>query len=100
MLAAGDDGERAAYLQLPDGHQVAVAPVPARLVGHALDIAALRADVGVIVVAVQRAPDSRNTAPRWLDPDAGMGLAVGDRLMVIATADELDRFEGGSGLPA
>ena len=92
VMAPGDDDARAGYLQLPDGHQVAVVPAPDWLVGRAPDLAALRADLGIIVVAVERARDARANAPRWLDPDLGVVLEPGDRLMVIATAEELARL--------
>jgi CBS domain-containing protein len=84
-------GARVDYLELPDGHRVAVLPPPAWLIDHVLDLAALRAEMGVIVIAVRR--DTRGEAPpRWHDADAGLALAASDRLMVIATEDELARF--------
>ncbi len=91
-------GERVDYLELPDGHRVAVLPPPAWLVGQVPDLAALRAEMGVVVIAVRR--DAGGEAPpRWHDADAGLTLGPTDRLMVIATEDELARFVRAPAIP-
>jgi CIC family chloride channel protein len=84
------------YLELPDGHQVAAVGVPDWLVGRAPDVAALARDLGVKLIAVRRDPGG-DAPPRWHDADAGLTLAAGDRLMVIGTPDELERFARGPG---
>lgn len=79
------------FLELPDGHRVAVLPPPGWLIDQAPDLAALRAEMGVILIAVRR--DAGGEAPpRWHDADAGLVLRASDRVMVIATEDELARF--------
>jgi CIC family chloride channel protein len=88
-VAASDGGEASVdYMELPDGHGAAVIAVPAWLAGTVPDLARLRAEMGVIVVAVRRDAGD-DTLPRWLDPDAGVRLDPGDRLLVIATQAEL-----------
>jgi CIC family chloride channel protein len=88
-VAASDSGGASVdYMELPDGHGAAVIAVPGWLVGAVPDLAGLRADMGVILVAVRR--DTGDDAlPRWLDPDAGVRLESGDCLLVIATQAEL-----------
>ncbi|MGE0545738.1 MAG: chloride channel protein [Kofleriaceae bacterium] len=88
-----DDGNlHVNYLELPDGHRVALIPLPASLVGGGLDVGALRKELGVIIVAIRR-DRGGDASPSWLDPDHTAALAPGDRLMVIATAAELARFQ-------
>jgi Trk K+ transport system NAD-binding subunit len=88
-VAASDSGGASVdYMELPDGHGAAVIAVPGWLAGAVPDLAQLRAEMGVILVAVRR--DAGDDAlPRWLDPDAGVRLESGDRLLVIATQAEL-----------
>jgi CBS domain-containing protein len=89
VVSPGDAGVD--YLELPDGHRVAVVLAPPGMIGQALDVAALRTGLGVVVIAVRR--DAGGEAPpRWHDADAGLTLRAGDRLMVIATEDELARL--------
>jgi len=78
-------GDEVDYLELPDGHRIALVPAPRSL---KLDVGALRSELGVIVVAIRRETPG-NAPPRWLDPDATRELRADDRLMVIATETEL-----------
>jgi len=94
VLAPGADGDQVGYLELPDGHRVAIVPTPAALVGRPPDPAALRADLGVILIAVQR-PGGGDAGVRWHDADTPIALGPDDRLMVIATAAELARLDAG-----
>jgi CIC family chloride channel protein len=89
---ASDDGND--YLELPDGHRVAVVATPAWLVGRIPDLATLGRDFGIKLIAVRR--DAGGDAPpRWHDADAGLALAATDRLMVIGTSAELERLAAG-----
>jgi chloride channel protein, CIC family len=84
VFAPGDGVD---YLELPDGHRVAIVPAPARMLDQPLDVGRLRAELGVIVIGIRR--DAGDLAPRWLDPDAVRELERGDHVMVIATEAEL-----------
>ncbi|MFO0747746.1 MAG: chloride channel protein [Myxococcota bacterium] len=88
------DGERtvADYLELPDGHRVALVAPPAWMVGTPADTGLIRARFGITLVAVQRDPGG-NVRARWHDPDPEMVVGAGDRLMLVATDDELARFQ-------
>jgi hypothetical protein len=44
-----------------------------------------------VVIAVRRDPGG-DALPRWHDADAAPPLAASDRLMVIATEEELAKF--------
>jgi CBS domain-containing protein len=79
------------YVELPDGHRVAVVPAPAWLIGTAPDLSALRAEIGVILVAVRRDVGG-DALPRWIDPEPGLTLEPSDQVLVIATESELDAF--------
>jgi CIC family chloride channel protein len=88
-VAASDGADPSVdYMELPDGHGAAVIAVPGWLCGTVPDLARLRAEMGVILVAVRR-DTGGDALPRWLDPDAGVRLESGDRLLVIATQAEL-----------
>jgi CIC family chloride channel protein len=82
------------YLELPDGHKVAVVPVPAWLVGRIPDLAGLSRSLAIKLIAVRRDPGGE-APPRWHDADAGFALAASDRLMVIGTNAEIDRLATG-----
>jgi len=99
VVSLGDSGARVDYVELPDGHRIAVVPAPSWLVGRAPDLAALRAELGVLLVAVRRDPDG-NAPPRWHDADAPIAIAADDHLMVIATEAELEVLARGPGDPA
>jgi len=87
-----DDGVD--YLELPDGHRVAVVAAPDWLVGRIPDLATLGRELGIKLIAVRRDPGG-DAAPRWHDADAGLALAATDRLMVIGTSAEIDRLAAG-----
>ena len=91
QMVAGEE-TTADYLELPDGHRVALVAPPSWLVGKAPDVGLLRARYGITWVAIQRDPGG-NASPRWHDPDPEMIVAAGDRLMLVATDDELARFQ-------
>jgi len=95
VISLGDAVDSADYVELPDGHRIRDIAAPAWLVGPAFDVGALRARRGVIVVAV-RHDEGRNAPPRWIDAIDTSAIAAGDRLLVIATDDELDRFRAGA----
>jgi len=98
VTSLGGVGERVDYLELPDGHRVAVLAPPGWLVGQVIDLAEMRAEMGIIVIAVRR--DAGGEAPpRWHDADAGLAMRASDRLMVIATEDELARFVRARAIP-
>jgi len=88
------DGERRVsdFLELPDGHHVALVPPPAWLVGRTLDAADLRARFGLVFVALQHEPGG-DQPPRWLDPDPEHLVGARDRLMLVGTEEEVARFE-------
>ncbi|MCC6619725.1 MAG: chloride channel protein [Deltaproteobacteria bacterium] len=88
------DGERRVsdFLELPDGHHVALVPAPAFMIGRAIDPAALRARFGLTLVAVERDPGG-DRPPRWLDLDPELVLGPRDRLMLIGTEDEVARLQ-------
>jgi len=86
------DEARVDYLELPDGHRVMVVRAPPWLVGRSPDVSMLRSQFGVIVIAVRRDLGGEGL-PRWLDADHEPTLQQGDHLMVIATQEELHRFE-------
>lgn len=89
---ASDDGVD--YLELPDGHRVAMVTAPPWLVGSIPDLAGLARQFGTKLIAVRRDPGG-DSPPRWHDADAGFALAAGDRLMVIGTTAEIDRLAAG-----
>jgi CBS domain-containing protein len=82
------------YLELPDGHRVAVVMTPSWLIGRIPDLGELVRLYGIKLIAVRRDPGG-DTPPRWHDADAGFALAVGDRLMVIGTTAEIERLTVG-----
>jgi hypothetical protein len=82
------------YLELPDGHQVAMVTTPSWLVGRIPDLAALAREFGIKLIAVRRDPGG-DAPPRWHDADAGFALSAGDRLMVIGTTAEIERIDVG-----
>lgn len=82
------------YLELPDGHKVAVIVAPSWLVGRIPDIGGLARELGIKLIAVRRDPGG-DAPPRWHDADAGMALAANDRLLVIGTTAEIDRMAAG-----
>ena len=85
-------GDEVDYLELPDGHRVALVVAPAWVVGGKLDVGALRSELGIIVIAIRRELRG-NATPRWLDPDVTDDVRTDDRIMLIATEAELARFE-------
>lgn len=88
-----DSLDCADYVELPDGHRIRDVAAPSWLVGDGFDVGSLRARLGVIAVAVRR--EGRSGAPRWLDAADTHTVRVADRLLVIATDDELARFRAG-----
>ncbi len=88
IVSLGDRIDTADYIELPDRHRIRDIAAPDWLVGKMLDVTALRSRLGIILVAVRRAAPG-DSPPRWLDADEAHTLAPGDRLLVIATDDEL-----------
>ena len=87
----GDGAEHTDYLELPDGHRAAIVAAPSWLVGKAPDLSFLRARYGVTLIAVRK--DAGGDAlPRWHDPDPDVVVAPGDKLMLVATEQELQRL--------
>lgn len=85
------DGEHTEYLELPDGHRAAIVPAPAWMVGSSPDAATLRGRYGVTLIAIRK--DAGDDAPpRWHDPDPDVVVGASDRLMLIATEQELERL--------
>ncbi len=62
--------------------------------GHAPDPALLRGRYGVTLIAVRK-DEGDNAAPRWLDPDPDIVIGPQDRLMLVATEQELARVQRG-----
>ena len=81
-------GEAADYLELPPGDRVELVTTPPPLVGKRIDHAALRARFGVLVVAVR----TGTRAGELLDPPAEYELRATDRLLVIGTAEGIERL--------
>jgi chloride channel protein, CIC family len=83
--------ESADYIELPRGYRVEVIAPPPSAVGHPVDVAALRAIHGVIVLGIRRS-QSEAGRPEWIDA-AGAGVVSGpDRWMVVGAADAIERL--------
>jgi len=88
----GDGDRRTDYLELPDGHRAAIIPAPAWLVNRAPDLAFLRGRYGVTLIAVRKDAGD-NAPPRWHDPDPDLIIGLNDKLMLVATEQELLRLQ-------
>ncbi len=86
--ASGDGHD---FLELPDGHRVAVVATPDWLVGKPADPGELRRRFGVTLIAVRK-DIGGDAPPRWYDPDPEVVIAKGDRLMLVATEQEVARL--------
>ncbi len=87
-------GEGADYLELPDGHRASIIAAPRWMHGRAADPALLRGRYGVTLIAVRK-DEGDNAAPRWLDPDPDIVIDPHDKLMLVATEQELARVQAG-----
>lgn len=85
--SSGDGG----FLELPDGHRAVIVPAPAWLAGRPADPGLLRERYGATLIAVRQDPGG-DTPPRWIDPDPEVRVAASDRLLLVATADEIARL--------
>jgi len=94
--SVGDGDQRTDYLELPDGHRAAIIPAPSWLVGKTPDLALLRARYGVTLIAVRK-DGGDNTQPRWHDPDPDLVIGLYDKLMLVATEQELLRLQAPPG---
>lgn len=88
----GPDGPE--LLELPDGHRAILLPAPTWMIGHPLDLGLLRTRFGISLIAIRR-DTGGDLAPRWQDPDGDLVIAPQDRLMLVATQEELERFVRG-----
>lgn len=84
-------GERTEYLELPDGHRAAIVPAPPWMIGTSPDAAMLRGRFGVTLIAIRKDAGD-NAPPRWHDPDPEVVVGPADRLMLVATEQELERL--------
>jgi CIC family chloride channel protein len=83
--------ETVEYLELPGGHRIEIVPPPAWMLGRGPDVGELRTGFGVTLVAVRR-EQGPDLPPRWDDPEPDLVLRPTDRLVVIATEQELVRL--------
>ena len=94
-VVSNEDGRASLdYLELPDGHRLALIAPPAWLVGRVPDTATLRQTFGVTLVAIQRDAGGES-APRSLSPDSSVVIAASDRLMLVATETQIVRLQKG-----
>jgi hypothetical protein len=78
------------YLELPEGYRLEVLDVPPQLVGKTMEQAELRARHGLNVIAVSIL-DPDGTARRR-PPDPSYRLRSSDRLIAIASSEDVDSF--------
>ncbi|HVU50431.1 MAG TPA: chloride channel protein, partial [Polyangia bacterium] len=83
--------EIADYLELPRGHRVEIIAAPAEAVGRPPDVAGLRVQGGINLLAVRH--ETRADRSAWLDPAASPDVVrAGDRWMVIGAMTAIERL--------
>lgn len=96
MLAtfvSGNDAARRDYVELPPDFSLRLVPVPAGLVGKTLADARLPQTLGARVLEIQRT--GRAGEVRRVIPEGATVLAAGDRLIVLAPEQVVERIEAG-----
>lgn len=86
------------YLELPEGYRLESLPIPARFAGKTVEDAKLRSEFGLNIIAV--ANTDANGNERRHAPVPGYQLQPGDRLIVVASSENVDAFEKLQGRPA
>jgi CIC family chloride channel protein len=78
------------YLELPEGYRLEMLPVPAELVGKSVEEAQLRSRYGLNVIAITSI--DKNGTERRHAPDHDRQLRLGDRLIVVASSEDVEAF--------
>ncbi|MCB9830871.1 MAG: chloride channel protein [Planctomycetes bacterium] len=87
----GLHGRELSFLELPDQHRIQQIDVPANLRGSAIGASDLRRRYGISILAIQRV--SRSGEIRKFVPGPEDRLERGDKLIVLATREAIDRLE-------
>jgi CIC family chloride channel protein len=78
------------YLELPEGYRLEALPVPADLVGKTVEQAQLRSRHGLNVIAIASIDVHGNE--RRYPPEHDHRLRPGDRLVVVASSEDVEAF--------
>ncbi len=78
------------YLELPEGYRLEALPVPAELAGRTVEEAKLRSLHGLNVIAIATTDAQGNE--RRHPPQTDHRLRMGDRLIVVASSEDVEAF--------
>jgi CIC family chloride channel protein len=79
------------YLELPEGYKLEAVPVPAWLVGKTVEQSELRSRHGLNVIAIAKFDAAGNE--RRDAPSRDYRFSAADRLIVVASSEDVDAFE-------